>query len=63
MASDFSMLTTLKTIEQMGVKEEIVAVPTAPISAINPIRLYADKVVCPNIRSGPMFAVTDAYKK
>jgi putative phosphoribosyl transferase len=63
LASGFSMLTTLKTIEQMGVKEAIVAVPTASISAINLVRSYADKIVCLNIRSGPMFAVADAYKK
>jgi putative phosphoribosyl transferase len=63
LASGFSMLTTLKTIEQMGVKEKIVAVPTAPISAINLIRPYADKVVCLNIKSGPNFAVADAYKE
>ncbi|MGA2572673.1 MAG: phosphoribosyltransferase family protein [Candidatus Methanomethylicaceae archaeon] len=63
LASGFSMLTTLKTIEQMGAKEIIVAVPTAPISAINLIRSYADKVVCLNIRSGPVFAVAVAYKE
>ena len=63
LASGFSMLTTLKTIEQMGVKEAIVAVPTAPISAINLVRPYADKIVCLNIRSGPMFAVADAYRR
>jgi predicted phosphoribosyltransferase len=63
LASGFSMLTTLKTIEQMGVKEAIVAVPTAPISAINLVRPHADRVVCLNIRSGPIFAVADAYKE
>jgi predicted phosphoribosyltransferase len=63
LASGFSMLTTLKTIEQMEVKEKIVAVPTAPISAIDLIRSYADKVFCLNIRSGPVFAVADAYKE
>jgi len=63
LASGFSMLTTLKTIEQMGVKEKIVAVPTAPVSAINLIRAYSDKIVCLNIRSGPIFAVADAYKE
>jgi predicted phosphoribosyltransferase len=63
LASGFSMLTTLKTVEQMGVKEAIVAVPTASISAINLVRPYADKVVCLNIRSGPIFAVADAYKR
>ena len=62
LASGFSMLTTLKTIEHMEAKKIIVAVPTAPISAINLIRPYVDKVICLNIRSGPAFAVADAYK-
>ncbi len=62
LASGFSMLTTLKTIEPMDANEIIVAVPTAPISAISLIRSYADKVVCLNIRSGPVFAVDEAYK-
>lgn len=62
LASGFSMLTTLKTIEPMSANELIVAVPTAPISAIRLIRSYADKIVCLNIRSGPVFAVADAYK-
>jgi len=63
LASGFSMLTTLKTIGRMDAKEKIVAVPTAPISTIDLIRPYADKVVCLNIRSGPVFAVADAYKE
>jgi predicted phosphoribosyltransferase len=62
LASGFSMLTTLKTIEPMDMNELIVAVPTAPISSINLIRPYANKVVCLNIRSGSVFAVADAYK-
>jgi len=62
LASGFSMLTTLKTIEPMDANEIIIAVPTAPISAISLIRSYADKVVCLNIRSGPVFAVAEAYK-
>jgi putative phosphoribosyl transferase len=62
LASGFSMLTTIKAIERKGVKEIAVAVPTAPISAIKLIRPHADKVVCLNIRSGPFFAVADAYK-
>jgi predicted phosphoribosyltransferase len=62
LASGFSMLTTLKTLEPMDANEIIVAVPTAPISAISLIKSYADKVVCLNIRSGPVFAVAEAYK-
>lgn len=62
LASGFSMLTTVKAIERRGAREMVVAVPTAPVSAINLIRPHVDKVVCLNIRSGPVFAVADAYK-
>jgi predicted phosphoribosyltransferase len=62
LASGFSMLTTVKAIKQSAVKETVVAVPTAPVSAIELIRPHADKIICLNIRSGPSFAVADAYK-
>ncbi len=62
LASGFSMLTTVKTLRQEHVKENVVAVPTAPKTSINLIEPYVDKIVCLNIRSGPMFAVADAYK-
>ena len=62
LASGFSMLTTVKAIERRKPREMVVAIPTAPISAIQLIRPHVDKVVCLNIRSGPFFAVADAYK-
>lgn len=62
LASGFSMLATVKSIKQRGAREIVIAVPTAPISAINLLRPHVDKVVCLNIRSGPVFAVADAYK-
>jgi putative phosphoribosyl transferase len=39
----------------------IVAVPTAPMSSIELIKPHVDKIFCLNIRSGPFFAVADAY--
>jgi predicted phosphoribosyltransferase len=62
LASGFSMLTTVEAIKRIGVKEIVVAVPTAPVSAINLLRPHVDKVICLNIRSGPFFAVASAYK-
>ena len=62
LASGFSMLTTVKSIKQTNVKEVVVAVPTSPLSAINLIKPHVDKIVCLNIRSGPFFAVANAYK-
>jgi predicted phosphoribosyltransferase len=63
LASGFSMLTTVKAVKQDKIKELVVAVPTASISSISLLRLHVDKIICPNVRSGPFFAVADAYKK
>ena len=62
LASGFSMLTTIKAVRRNKIKELIVAVPTAPTSAINLLRPHVDKIICPNIRSRAFFAVADAYK-
>lgn len=62
LASGFSMLATVKAIKRRGVRKIVVAIPTAPVSAIELIRPHADRTVCLNVRSGPFFAVADAYK-
>ncbi len=62
LASGFSMLATLKTLRRGGVGELVVAVPTAPERAIGLVRPHADVVYCLNVRSGPFFAVADAYR-
>jgi predicted phosphoribosyltransferase len=41
LASGFSMLTTIKALKKKSVKESVVAVPTAPISAIERIQPHA----------------------
>jgi putative phosphoribosyl transferase len=61
LASGFSMLVTTKTLRDKA-GEVVVAVPTAPVRAIELISSYVDRIVCLNIRSGPLFAVADAYK-
>jgi putative phosphoribosyl transferase len=63
LASGFSMLTTVKAVKRNKIKKLIVAVPTAPTTAINLLRPHVDEIVCLNIRSGAFFAVADAYKK
>ncbi len=62
LASGFSMLTTANAVRKKQIKELVVAVPTAPLSAINLLKPHVDQIVCLNIRSGPFFAVADAYK-
>jgi predicted phosphoribosyltransferase len=63
LASGFSMLATAKAIEERGAKEIVVAVPTASLSAIDLLKPHVDKIVCLNIRTGPVFAVADAYRE
>ena len=62
LASGFSMLVTLRTLRKSGAGELIATTPTAPESAISLIGPHADRIFCLNIRSGPFFAVADAYK-
>jgi predicted phosphoribosyltransferase len=61
-ASGFSMLTTILALKKHTIAELIVAVPTAPRSAIERIQPHVTKIVCLNIRSGFSFAVADAYR-
>ena len=61
LASGFSMLVTVKTLKNKT-RWVVVAVPTAPVSAINLLKPYVDQIVCLNIRSEPFFAVAEAYK-
>jgi predicted phosphoribosyltransferase len=62
LASGFSMLTTLRTLRLGGARKVIVGVPTAHEGSIGLIGSDADVIVCLNIKSGPFFAVADAYK-
>jgi len=56
------MMTTLRALAKREPEELVVAVPTAPQSAIELVRPHADLIVCLNIRTGPFFAVADAYE-
>lgn len=62
LASGFSMLATLISIKQKDPKEIVVAIPTASSDAIERIKPHADKIICLNIRTTPVFAVADAYQ-
>ncbi|UZE92650.1 MAG: phosphoribosyltransferase [Methanosarcinales archaeon] len=62
MASGFSILAAIESVKRRDVKEIVVAVPTGSKNAINLVEPHVDKLVCLNIRSGPIFAVADAYK-
>jgi len=50
-------------VKEKGAKEIIVAIPTASLNAINLLKPHVDKIVCLNVRTGPVFAVADAYRE
>ena len=62
LASGYTMLAAVRSIRKKEHESIIVAVPTASIGAIELLTSEVDMIVCLNIRSGPIFAVADAYK-
>lgn len=63
LASGFTMLTAVKSVKKRKPKKLIVAIPTASQSAIQLVAPNIDKLICLNVRGGPIFAVADAYQK
>ena len=62
LASGFTMLASLDMVSKAQPRETVVAVPTAPQSAIDRISPAVDRIYCANIRTGPYFAVAEAYR-
>ncbi len=62
LASGFTMLAATKSVRRKKPEKIVIAVPTAPVGALALLRPEVDEIVCLNIRSGPIFAVADAYK-
>jgi putative phosphoribosyl transferase len=61
-ASGYTMLSAVKSIEKRKPKKIVVAVPTGSESAIKLLEPWVDEIVCLNVRTGPIFAVADAYE-
>jgi predicted phosphoribosyltransferase len=62
LASGFTMLAAARSARKRTPEKIIAAVPTASIGAIKLLSSEVDEIVCLNIRTGPVFAVADAYK-
>ena len=62
LASGFTMLAAVRAVKEQSPKKVVVAIPTASLGAIELLAPEVDEIVCLNIRSGPSFAVADAYK-
>ncbi len=62
LASGFTMLAAVRSLRRRQPKKIVVTVPTASMNAVELIVSEVDEIVCLNIRSGPSFAVAEAYK-
>lgn len=63
LASGFTMLAATECVKTQHPRKVVIAVPTASASAVEVLAANVDELVCPNVRSGPVFAVADAYEK
>jgi len=62
LASGFSMLAAAESIKTQRPSKMLVAVPTGSAHAIALLAPKVDELICLNVRSGPIFAVADAYE-
>lgn len=62
LASGFTMMAAIRSIERYSPKEIIVAVPTASSGAVQRIQQENISIVCTNVRDTFYFAVADAYQ-
>jgi len=62
LASGFTMLAAVRMVRRQEPAKVVVAVPTASIDTVRRVAQEVDEVVCPNLRTGPYFAVADAYQ-
>ncbi len=61
LASGFTMLAAAAEARRRGAREVIVAVPTASRQAVELLADAVEEIHVANLRSGPCFAVADAY--
>jgi predicted phosphoribosyltransferase len=63
LASGYTMLAAVAGVREHGPARLIVAVPTASLSSALVVAERADRLVCLNVRTGPRFAVAEAYEE
>ncbi len=62
LASGYTMLSAVDFIRGHRPEKVVVAVPSAPKGTVDLILSRVEELVCLNVRSGPVFAVADAYE-
>lgn len=63
LASGFTLRTAIRALRRRAPAALIVAVPTAHREAAEAAAREVDALYCANVRSGPSFAVADAYEQ
>jgi predicted phosphoribosyltransferase len=63
LASGFTMRAAVAACRGAGALRVVVAVPTGHARAVERLQGEVDDLVCANVRSGPSFAVADAYER
>ena len=63
LASGFTLRVAIKALRQASATNVILAVPTAHSESVQMISEEVEAIYCPNLRSGPSFAVADAYEQ
>lgn len=61
-ASGFTMIAAVKSIQKYNPRKVVVAVPTAPRSSVERVAPLVDEIVCPDIQDTYSFAVANAYQ-
>ncbi|MFQ5832060.1 MAG: phosphoribosyltransferase [Candidatus Thorarchaeota archaeon] len=62
LASGYTMLAAISSVKEAQPASITVAVPTASSGAVQRVAGVVDRLVCPNVGSGYVFAVADAYE-
>lgn len=62
-AAGYTMMAAVEAVRKMGAEEVWAAAPTASLDGAQRVARVADLVIVPNLRSGPVFAVADAYEE
>ncbi len=62
LASGYTMLAAVRLVARRRPAKTVIAVPTASRRTVERLAPEVDRIVCPNIRTGRIFAVASAYR-
>jgi len=62
LASGYTMLSAVRFLRKMSLKKLVAAVPTGSKKTVEALAPEVDELFCLNVRSGPFFAVANAYR-